>query len=152
MVVRVLQQFSLALKWAHSGPNWALKWVFANYFNFGSFDTFNIAYSVYYEWFMFMFMPAKADPATSSLAAMPLSTSQRDARQWATFPPSGREQYPISLSTPDAQDLFTRCSLGWRVYWLLGLSSAGTGHSRPCVPGFWPILNILLHYIKPTLS
>ena len=52
MVVRALQQFSLALKWAHSGPNWALKWVFANYFNFGSFDTFNIAYSVYYEWFL----------------------------------------------------------------------------------------------------
>ena len=29
---------------------------------------------------MFMFMPAKADPATSILATMPLSTSQQDAR------------------------------------------------------------------------
>ena len=45
-----------------------------------------------------MFMPAKADPATSCLAAMPLSTSQYDARQWATFIPSGRKLYPHFLS------------------------------------------------------
>ena len=40
---------------------------------------------------MFMFMPAKADPAASVLTAMPLSTSQYGARQWATVIPSGRK-------------------------------------------------------------
>ena len=31
------------------GPNWALKWVFGNYLNFGSFDMFKIAYSDYFR-------------------------------------------------------------------------------------------------------
>ena len=69
---------------------------------------------------MFMFMPAKADPATSCLVAMPPSTSQHDARQWATFIPSGRKFYPHFLS-PGPLELCSRCSLGERVYWILGL-------------------------------
>ena len=38
-----------ALKWAHFGPDWALKWVFGNYLNVGSFGMFNIAYCDYFE-------------------------------------------------------------------------------------------------------
>ena len=49
LVVEVLEIILLALKWAHLGTFWALKWVLGNYFNFGSFDMFNIAYYDYFE-------------------------------------------------------------------------------------------------------
>ena len=39
----------LALKWAHFGLNWALKWVLGNYLNFGLYKMFNIAYSDSFE-------------------------------------------------------------------------------------------------------
>ena len=47
--VKVLKIISLALKWAHFSPNWALKWVFGKYLNFGSFDMFDIVYSDYFQ-------------------------------------------------------------------------------------------------------
>ena len=49
MVVKVLNFCLLALKWAHFGPYSALKWVFGDYFNFGSFYVFNIVYSDYFR-------------------------------------------------------------------------------------------------------
>ena len=48
-IVLALKMFLLALKRAHFGPNWALKWGFGNYINFGSLDVFNIAYVGYFR-------------------------------------------------------------------------------------------------------
>ena len=51
MVLNVLKENLLALKWAHFGPNWALKRVLVNYLNFGFFNMLNIAYSDYLRYF-----------------------------------------------------------------------------------------------------
>ena len=50
----------------------------------------------------------------------------------ATFLPSGRRDTPSSFP-PGFPGLIARWE-GWDVYWILGVSSAGTGHSRPQVP------------------
>ena len=89
---------------------------------------------------MFMFMPAKADPATSCLVAMPPSTSQHDARQWATFIPSGRKFYPHFLS-PRSPGVVLEVQFRGEGLLDFGIALAGTGRSRPCVPGFRHVLS-----------
>ena len=74
---------------------------------------------------MLMLMSAKADPAPVQSEAMPLSTPQHGARQWATVVPSGRELTPLSFP-PDPLAMFhVQGHLGLVIlFW--GLSSAGT--------------------------
>ena len=94
------------------------------------------------QMFMFMFMPAKADPAVGRLTAMPLSTSQYGARPSIRRP---MDTYHSRMHTIHTIQGCTRPAsfplgspgrvfkvpLGRRDYWLLGLSSAGAGLSRP---------------------
>ena len=74
---------------------------------------------------LMLLMSAKADPAPVQSEAMPLSTPQHGARQWATVVPSGRELTPLSFP-PDPLAVFhVQGRLGLVIlFW--GLSSAGT--------------------------
>ena len=108
---------------------------------------------------MFMFMPAKADPAVGRLTAMPLSTSQYGARPSIRRP---MDTYHSRMHTIHTIQGCTRPAsfplgspgrvfkvpLGRRDYWLLGLSSAGAGLSRPLHQCIWHVLKGNCHHFQ----
>ena len=80
---------------------------------------------------MLMLMPTSAGPVSIPSWPYPDARPSRMLAE-ATFLPSGRRHTPSSFP-PGFPGLIAR-RWGWDVYWILGVSSAGTGRWRPHEP------------------
>ena len=83
---------------------------------------------------------------------MPLSTSQRGARQWATVTPSGRKHTPSSFP-PGSPGYHCTRSWGGRVCVLaLGIVPVGTGQLTPMLCHMGPWVSVFVWFLLLTLK